>query len=96
MSELLNHSLLSAKHGLKKADFTAKELVAAHLESIEKNRNLNAFITVTAEAALENAEKADLSLPMGGLPIGMKDLFCTKGVRTTAGFQNAGKFYSTL
>ena len=84
--------LPAARDGLRRRDFSAVELTQAHLAAIEAlNPALNAFITVTPELALEQAASADLALaagtagPMAGLPIGNKDLFCTKGVRTTAG-----------
>lgn len=92
MSDLLKHSLLSAKQGLQNGDFSASELVAAHLEAMQENAHLNAFITPTPEQATAAAAKADLSKPMGGLPIGMKDLFCTKNVPTTAGSKMLEKF----
>ena len=72
--------------------FTARELTEAHLAAIEAlNPRLNAFITVTGERALAQADAADAALargefaPLTGIPLAIKDLFCTEGVRTTAG-----------
>jgi aspartyl-tRNA(Asn)/glutamyl-tRNA(Gln) amidotransferase subunit A len=90
MSELTKLTLAAARDGLRSKSFTAVELAQAHLAAMEKARDLNAFVTETAELALERAKLSDAKLAKGeagameGLPIGMKDLFCTEGVRTTA------------
>ena len=84
--------LSAARDGLRRGDFTSVELVDAHLAAIEAlNPRLNAFITVTAEQARDEAAAADQARHDGadgallGLPLAIKDLFCTAGVRTTAG-----------
>ena len=84
--------LSAARDGLRRGDFTSVELVDAHLDAIGAlNPRLNAFITVTAEQAREEAAAADKARDGGadgallGLPLAIKDLFCTAGVRTTAG-----------
>lgn len=88
---LTNLSISAAANGLRRGDFTAVELIDAHLSAIETlNPRLNAYITVTAEEARAAAIKADQTLSAGdapiltGIPLGIKDLFCTKGVKTTA------------
>jgi len=85
-------SLAGARAALRRREFSARELTAAYLGAIEAlNPKLNAYLTVTAEAALAQAEAADAALGRGeagnltGIPLAIKDLFCTKGVRTTAG-----------
>ncbi|MGI3778974.1 MAG: Asp-tRNA(Asn)/Glu-tRNA(Gln) amidotransferase subunit GatA [Janthinobacterium lividum] len=85
-------TLAGARDGLRARAFSARELVAAHVEVVEAlNPRINAFITVTSEAAMRQADAADAALaagtagPLAGLPIAIKDLFCTEGVRTTAG-----------
>jgi aspartyl-tRNA(Asn)/glutamyl-tRNA(Gln) amidotransferase subunit A len=90
MSELTKLTLAEARDRLKRRDFTATELTEAHLAAIEQARGLNAFVTETAELALARAKSADAEIARGeggklaGLPLAIKDLFCTEGVRTTA------------
>jgi len=89
MSELLKLSLSQARDALKAKKISAKELTNAYLQEIEKSQ-LNAFITKTPERALADAEKSDAKIAKGeageleGIPLAIKDLFCTNGVRTTA------------
>jgi len=85
-------TLAKARDGLASGDFTSVELTQAHVEAIERARDLNAFITETPDLALERAAESDARRakdatagPMDGLPIAIKDLFCTEGVLTTAG-----------
>jgi aspartyl-tRNA(Asn)/glutamyl-tRNA(Gln) amidotransferase subunit A len=82
-----------AAGALRRRTFSALELTTAALQRIERsNPALQAFITVTAEQALERARRSDADLaagrdcgPLHGIPIAVKDLFFTRGVRTTAG-----------
>jgi len=92
MSELLKLTIAGARDGLTRRDFSAKELAAAHIAAMAEHKALNAFVTETPERALTDAEASDARRaagetvgPMDGVPIAMKDLFCTQGVRTTAG-----------
>jgi len=91
VNELTELTLAAARDGLKKRTFSATELTRAHLSAIEQsNAALNAYVLVTPEVALAAAQRADERLARGearaleGLPLGIKDLFCTEGVRTTA------------
>src|SRR5262249_55007452 len=73
------------------------ELARAHISAVEQARLLNAYVLETPEQALVQAAESDRRLargearPLEGLPLGIKDLFCTKGVRTTAGSRLPGK-----
>ena len=88
---LTEFSLAEARDGLAAGDFSSRELTEAHIVAIESARDLNAFITETPERALAMADASDARRATGeggaldGLPIIIKDLYCTKGVRTTAG-----------
>jgi len=83
--------MADALAGLAKGAFSARELTEAHIRAVEAARPLNAFITETPERALEMAAASDERWRKGeagameGLPIAIKDLFCTEGVLTTAG-----------
>ncbi len=78
---------------LQQGEVKATELASAALERIEKlDSQVNAFITVMSESAMREAEAADAEIAAGkyrggmhGIPVGLKDLICTKGVRTTVG-----------
>ncbi len=86
-------TIREAAAGLRARRFSAVELANTALARIGRHDpGLRAFITVTGEQALEQARQADRELAMGqdrgplhGIPVGLKDLFGTKGVRTTAG-----------
>ncbi|MBK3775200.1 Asp-tRNA(Asn)/Glu-tRNA(Gln) amidotransferase subunit GatA [Azospirillum sp. YIM DDC1] len=90
MTGLTHLTMAAALDGLAKKEFTAVELTEAHVKAVETIRPLNAFITETPEQALTMAKASDARRakgeagPMEGLPIAVKDLFCTKGVPTTA------------
>ena len=90
--ELTKLTLLEAKKGLENKEFTSLELTDACISNIEKNRNLNAFITETFDLAREKAKISDKKFLEGnsvgkleGIPLAIKDIFCTKGVKTTSG-----------
>lgn len=90
MTELINLTISQALDGLSKKEFSAVELTNAYLVQMEAKRKLNAYVLETPEKALEVAKEADKRYQNGtaraleGIPLGIKDLFCTKGVRTTA------------
>jgi aspartyl-tRNA(Asn)/glutamyl-tRNA(Gln) amidotransferase subunit A len=96
---LTDLTIATAAAGLRRRDFSARELTDAHLAAVAAlNPRLNAFITVTEEGARAQADIADRALatgvagPLAGIPIAMKDLFCTEGVRTTAGSRILANF----
>ena len=84
-------TLAGARGLLDRGEISAVELVRAHLEAVEAARPLNVYVTETPERALAGAAAADArrragtARPLDGIPIAVKDLFCTEGVRTTAG-----------
>lgn len=90
MNPLTQLTLTEALEGLAKKSFSCLELTQAYLQSIEKQRALNAFISETPEQALSMAKLSDHRRQKGkiglleGIPIAIKDLFCTAGIRTTA------------
>ena len=90
MSELTSLSLAESLRSLRKREFSAKELTEAHIAAVAGARALNAFVLETPERAREMAARADAALargeggPLAGVPLGVKDMFCTAGVRTTA------------
>lgn len=90
MSALTELTMAGALDGLAARKFTAVELAEAHVKAVEAIRPLNAYITETPDQALAMARASDERRargeagPMEGLPIAVKDLFCTKGVLTTA------------
>ncbi len=90
-TNLLHLTLAEARDGLKKKIFSAVELTEAYLKAMGEHRHLNAYILETPELALEQALKSDKRLAKGegraleGLPLAIKDLFCTEGIQTTAG-----------
>lgn len=91
MTQDLTHlTIAQALEGLKKKDFTARELTERHVRAGEAARHLNCYVTETAELAMKQAEESDVRYAAGkarsldGIPIAVKDMFCTKDVRTTA------------
>ncbi|MCA6320457.1 MAG: Asp-tRNA(Asn)/Glu-tRNA(Gln) amidotransferase subunit GatA [Phenylobacterium sp.] len=101
MASLTDLSLRQALEGLSAKTFSSEELTRAHIEAIEAARPLNAYILETPEKALEMARASDARRAAGdpgaleGAPLGIKDLFCTDGVRTTAGSRILGGFTPT-
>ncbi|MGV6805645.1 MAG: Asp-tRNA(Asn)/Glu-tRNA(Gln) amidotransferase subunit GatA [Ruegeria sp.] len=90
MSDLNKLGLAEARDALRSGDVTSVELTAACLSAIDRADALNAFVHKTPEIAMERAKAADARIQAGnapsmcGLPIGIKDLFCTKGVPSQA------------
>lgn len=90
MSKLTDLNLAEARDGLRDKQFSARELTQAHIDRVAAAEKLNAYVLQTPEKALEMADASDAKIaqgearPLEGIPLGIKDLFCTKGVRTTA------------
>lgn len=91
MSELIQLTISEAIEKLSSKEISATELTKAHLAQAKKTANLNAYIELTEEHALAQAAKSDAAYAAGtqkaieGIPIGVKDLFCTKGFLSVAG-----------
>ena len=98
MSDLTSLTLKAALDGLENKSFSSTELTKAHVEALEGARALNAYVLETPEQAMEMAKASDARRASGdagrldGAPLGVKDLFCTKGVRSTAGSKIIGDF----
>jgi aspartyl-tRNA(Asn)/glutamyl-tRNA(Gln) amidotransferase subunit A len=90
-NELIRLTLAEAKEGLRKKSFSAVELTQAYLDTMVNARSLNAYVLETPEVALKTAGESDKRLAKGegraleGIPLAIKDLFCTEGIQTTAG-----------
>jgi aspartyl-tRNA(Asn)/glutamyl-tRNA(Gln) amidotransferase subunit A len=98
MTDLTSLTIAEARDGLARNSFTSLELTDAHLAAIQAARALNAFVLETPDQARAMARAADASIakgeggPLGGIPLGIKDLFATRNVRTTACSSILGSF----
>ena len=98
MTDLTSLTLAEARDGLAKKSFTSVELTDAHIAAVEAARVLNAFVLETPDQARSMAQTADAKIakgeggPLAGVPLGVKDLFATRGVRTTACSKILGDF----
>jgi aspartyl-tRNA(Asn)/glutamyl-tRNA(Gln) amidotransferase subunit A len=101
MSDLTSLTIAQARAGLAAREFSAAELADAHLAAMERARALNAYVLETPDQAHAMARAADDRLargdarPLEGIPIGVKDMFCTAGVRATACSHILGNFVPT-
>lgn len=90
MTDLTDLTLSETLKGLAEKAFSSVEVTTAYLKKMEEKRHLNAYITETPEVALKMAEESDNRRANGqagkleGIPMAIKDMFCTKGIRTTA------------
>src|SRR6185312_13602870 len=96
--ELTRMTLAEARDALRAKRISSRELTGAFVSAIEAGRPLNAFITEAGEQALQMAAASDHRIARGeageleGLPLAIKDLFCTRGTRTTAASKILGDF----
>ena len=101
MSDLLKYDLLGASEAIKSKEISSVELTNAYIEAIEKTSSLGAYLEIVKDKALEMAKVSDeniskgVSRPLEGLPIGVKDMFCTKDIKTTASSKILDNFYPT-
>ena len=91
MTDVTNLGVAALRDGIRTGEFSATEVADAFIVKVSAAKQLNAFIVETPDHALAAAREADAARaagetlkPLAGVPIGMKDLFCTKGVQTTA------------
>ena len=100
MSELTSLTIAELRDGFRASDFTAREVAESYNAAVEASRLLNAYTVTTPEDALAAADAADRSRGKGdlgalaGIPLGIKDLFATKGVDSTPG--SGSTFWFTL
>ena len=101
MSDLLKYDLLGASEAIKSKEISSVELTNAYIEAMEKTSSLGAYIEIVKDKALDMAKVSDeniskgVSRPLEGLPIGVKDMFCTKDIKTTASSKILDNFYPT-
>ena len=98
---MLSKTIAQLSDGLKKGEFSSCEITRSYLDQIDAHdKKYNSYITVTADQAMQQAATADKAIaagtasPMTGIPIAHKDIFCTKGVRTSAGSKMLDNFIS--
>ena len=99
MSELTSQSLTEIIKNIKEKNFSSEEITKAFIERGEKSKDLNTYITDDFSSALNKAKnfdkKPNFNLKLPGIPIAVKDLFCTNEVRTTAGSKILNNFIPT-
>ena len=99
MSDITKQSLTELVESIKNKKLSSSEVTKAFIERSEKSKVLNAFITEDFTSALDKAKKFDqkpnLDLKLPGIPMAVKDLFCTKNVKTTAGSKILNNFVPT-
>ena len=101
MSNLLDFDLSSAIKALKNKEISSVELTNAYLNAIENTSNLGAYLDIQKDYALQMAKKSDEKIsqgmagPLEGVPIAVKDMFCTKDIKTTASSKILENFYPT-
>jgi len=99
MSNILKLSLTEITKGIKNKKFSSEEVTKAFIENSKKSKKLNTYITECFDEALKSAKnfdnKKDYKGLLSGAPIAVKDLFCTKNVKTTAGSKILNNFIPT-
>ena len=99
MSNIIDLKLFELVEIIKKKEISSKEVTKAFIERSQKSKKLNSYITENFENALQKAkqfdEKPDFNKKLPGIPLAVKDLFCTKNIRTTAGSKILENFIPT-
>ena len=96
MSDLTKNSLSENVNLIKKKEIKSEELTLAYIQNIKKGKKLNSFITECFDLAMSNAKnfdkKSNFDGLLSGMPLAVKDLFCTSGVKTTAASKMLANF----
>ena len=99
MSDITSQSLTSLVKNIKEKKLSSEEVTKAFVDRSERSKELNAYITEDFSNAIDKSKKFDekpnLDLKLPGIPIAVKDLFCTKDIRTTAGSKILENFVPT-
>ena len=99
MSNISELTLTKIVNGIKKKDFTSEEVTNSFIKNSQKSKKLNSYITECFDHALNSAKsfdkKKDFKGLLSGVPLAVKDLFCTKNVKTTAGSKILHNFIPT-
>jgi len=99
MSDIIDLTLVELVSKIKKKEISSKELTTAYVERCEKSKKLNTYITEDFENVLKKADNfdkdPDFKKKLPGIPIAVKDLFCTKDLKTTAGSKILNNFVPT-
>lgn len=101
MTNLTELTIRQTIAGLKEKKFSSAEVTTAYIKNIEANRRLNAYVTDCFDHALQQAKQSDAKIAAGkggdleGIPLGIKDLFCTKNIRTTCSSKILENFVPT-
>ena len=90
MSNITDLTISETLNKLKNKEISSVEVTNAYIKKLEDNSKYNAYVTTSLEQALEQAKASEqryingTNKPLDGIPLGIKDLFCTKGIKTTA------------
>ncbi len=99
MSDITSQSLFELTSNIKEKKLSSEEITKAFINRAEKSKKLNVYVTENFEKAIDQSKKFDsnpnLDFKLPGIPIAVKDLFCTNGVRTTAGSKILNNFVPT-
>ncbi len=99
MSNIIDLKLFELVEKIKKKEISSNEVTKAFIDRSQKSKKLNSYITENFENALQKAkqfdEKPDFNKKLPGIPLAVKDLFCTKNIRTTAGSKILENFFPT-
>ena len=97
MSEITKKNLSELVNLIRNKKLSSEEVTESFIKNINNDKKLNSFITICSDQALKNAKnfdkKPNLKALLPGIPIAVKDLFCTQGIKTTAGSKMLENFF---